>query len=248
MIRAGNDLAGGPRRLVTVVWTLLTGLALFLGLAPFSGHSADTLVVGDFSQGLDAEGAPRNWQLKEKVGQADFSLVREEGLHALWLKSVSTSFSFQREVKVDIKEFPYLTWKWKATKLPTGGDFRKSKTDDQAAQLFLAFSKTKTIVYIWDTTAPQGMMGDANAPPFMSIKVVVVRSGPGDTGKWITETRNVWEDYRKLYGDTDKPVTVSGMRLQVNSQHTKSAGEAGFADVVFRRNAGERASAENPAR
>jgi hypothetical protein len=195
----------------------------------------DQIVVTDFSLGVNAKGVPNGWELKENSGKADFSIVTDDSLHALLLRSVSTSFSFQKEVKVDIKQYPILSWKWKVTTLPKGGDFRKSKTDDQAAQLFLAFSKSKAIVYIWDTTAPEGLMEDAPAPFFMTIKAVVVRSGPAELGKWITETRNVYEDYKKLYGDSDKAPVVSGTRLQINSQHTKSSAESYFADVVFQK-------------
>jgi hypothetical protein len=68
----------------------------------------------------------------------------------------------------------------------------------------------------------------------MRIKVVVVRSGPSQTGRWITETRNVYEDYRNLYAAEDKPPVVSGMRIQINSQHTRTSAESCFADLVFK--------------
>jgi len=136
-------------------------------------------------------------------------------------------------VQVDVKLYPVLTWKWKVVKLPKGGDFRRSSADDQAAQLFLAFTKTKAIVYIWDTSAPQGLMESTSPVPFMTVKVVVVRSGPAELGKWITETRNVYEDYKKLYGD--EPPAVAGVRLQINSQHTETSAESLFADVVFKK-------------
>jgi hypothetical protein len=204
-------------------------------LASVGAWADDQMVVADFSLGVDVKGVPKGWELNEKSGQADFSIVTDDGLDALLLRSASTSFSIQKEVKVDITQYPILSWKWKVTTLPKGGDFRKSKTDDQAAQLFLAFSKTKAIVYIWDTTAPEGLMEDAPAPFFMSIKAVVVRSGPAEMGKWITETRNVYEDYKKLYGDDDKSPVVSGMRIQINSQHTKTSAESYFAEVMFKK-------------
>ncbi len=192
----------------------------------------DRIVIGDFSSGVGA-GVPAGWQLKEKSGKADFAVVQDEGIPALRLRSADTSYSFQKEVHVDLKQFPILTWKWKVTKLPAGGDFRKSGTDDQAAQLFLAFSKTRAIVYIWDTTAPQGTMGDAAAPFFMSIRTVVVRSGKTGNGEWITETRNVYDDYRRLFGE--EPGVVAGVRIQINSQHTGTSAESYFADVAFKR-------------
>ena len=210
---------------------LLTFLMLS---APGLAQAVDKLDIADFSRGADAQGMPYEWQLKEKSGHADFALVRSEGLHVLQLRSANTSYSFQRRVQVDVRQYPMLSWKWKVTRLPQGGDFRRTKTDDQAAQLFVAFTKTRAMVYLWDTSAPQGLMQDAPAPPFMTIKAVVVRSGPAELGKWLTETRNVYEDYKKVYGDKGQAPVVSGMRLQINTQHTGTAAECAFVDLMFR--------------
>jgi len=213
-----------------MITRLFQGMMAVLLTASFAG-AEDRLVIADFSAGVDAAGVPKGWQLKEKSGKADLKVVKDGEMHAVLFRSADTSFSLQKEVSVDVKQYPVLTWKWKAVKLPKGGDFRKSGTDDQAAQLFLAFTKTRAIVYIWDTTAPQGLMESTSPVPFMTVKVVVVRSGPAELGKWITETRNVYEDYRKLYGD--EPPTIGGFRLQINSQHTGTTAESMFADVVF---------------
>jgi hypothetical protein len=205
--------------------------AVLLVSAP--AWAEDRIVIADFSSGLDAAGVPIGWQLKEKSGKADFAVVKDGDISAARFRSSNTSFSLQKEVLIDLKQFPVLAWKWKVTKLPVGGDFRKSKTDDQAAQLFVAFTKTKSIVYIWDTSAPQDLMESTSPVPFMTVKVVVVRSGPMETGKWISESRNVYEDYKKMYGS--EPPEVSGIRLQINSQHTGTSAESFFADVAFKR-------------
>jgi hypothetical protein len=195
-------------------------------------RAEDRIVIADFSSAVGA-GVPAGWELKEKSGKADFAVVKEGDIAAGRFRSIDSSFSLQKEVKVDLKQFPWLAWQWKVIRLPVGGDFRKSKTDDQAAQLFVAFSKTKAIVYIWDTTAPAGLMQDTSPVPFMTVKVVVLRSGPAELGKWITEARNVYEDYKKMYGS--EPPAVSGIRLQSNSQHTGTSGECYFADVMFKK-------------
>ncbi len=205
-------------------------MAIILSISS-SAWAEEQVVITDFLSGASVVGVPAGWQLKEKSGKADFAVVKEEGIPAVRLRSANTSFSLQKEVDVDLRKFPILNWKWKVTKLPSGGDFRKSSADDQAAQLFVAFTKTKSIVYIWDTSAPQGLMEDTTPVPFMHVKVVVVRSGPAESGKWITETRNVYEDYKKLFGD--EPPPVKGMRLQINSQHTGTSAESYFADVAF---------------
>ena len=195
--------------------------------------ATERVVVADFSSGVDKNGIPLGWQLKEKSGKADFAVIKEGPIHAVQLRSVDSSFALQKVVKVNTQNYPVLSWKWKVTKLPQGADLRTRKADDQAAQLFLAFSDAKVIVYLWDTTAPQGSMEDVPAPPFVTIKAIVLRSGDMDAGKWITETRNAYEDYRKLFDR--EPPPVAGMRIQINSQHTDTAAESYFADVVFKR-------------
>ena len=208
-------------------------MLLILGTASGVRAADDSIVIADFSTWIMPRGMPPSWELKVKSGKAAFDVMRDGDIPALHLKSVDSSFSVQGKVNVDVKRYPVLSWKWKVMQLPKGGDFRKSRTDDQAAQLFLAFTETKAIVYIWDTTAPQGLMESTSPVPFMTVKVVVVRSGPDELGKWIAETRNVYEDYKKLYGD--EPPVVKGMRFQINSQHTKTSAESYFADVVFQK-------------
>jgi hypothetical protein len=193
----------------------------------------DSMVIADFSRGLDAGGIPIGWQLKERFGKADFADAKDGDISAIRFRSANTSFSLQKKVHVDLRQFPVLAWKWKVTKLPEGGDFRKLKTDDEAAQLFVAFTKTKSIVYIWDTSAPQGLIQDTTPVPYMHVQVVVVQSGAVRTGTWVTETRNVYDDYKKLFGE--EPPPVSGMRLQINSQHTGTSAESYFADIVFKK-------------
>ena len=195
------------------------------------------VVVADFSSGVDENGVPAGWQLKERSGKADFSIIKESGIHALHLRSEDTSYALQKSVNVDPHTYPLLSWKWKVTQLPEGGDFRISETDDQAAQLFVAFSNRKVIAYIWDSNAPQGLVEDACELPFVTIKAIVVRSGPRETGRWISETRNVHDDYVKLFGH--EPPNIGGIRIQINSQHTETSGESFFADVVFRKHEDE---------
>lgn len=218
--------------------SLRPGCAILVLLRAFllpAAGADDQVVIADFSLGVSERGVPRSWLLTERFGRPDFAVINTNGLNALVLRTDNASFSFQKEVKVDLRQFPQLSWKWTAARLPAGGDFRESKTDDQAAQLMLALSRTQTIVYLWDTTAPQGLMADAPSPPFMTIKVVVVRSGPAELGKWLSETRNVYEDYRKLYGESGPPPVVSGVRLQINSQHTRTSAESAFGEVVFKK-------------
>jgi hypothetical protein len=217
------------RKLNCVVISFFVLFGVFYFLLP--AIAVQRLVVADFSSGTGEKGIPPGWRLKENSGKADISVVQEGPIHALRLRSNDSSFSLQKPLDVNPQEYPLLSWRWKVTQLPDGGDFRNRSSDDQAAQLFLGFSNSKIIVYLWDSSAPKGLTEDASSPPFMTVKAVVVRSGPQDTGRWITETRNVYEDYRRIFGK--EPPKIQGLRLQINSQHTDSSGESFFADIAF---------------
>jgi hypothetical protein len=148
------------------------------------------------------------------------------------MRSAKASFALERVVDVNPSEMPYLAWRWKVTQLPGGGDFRKASTDDQAAQVLVAFSDHKVISYIWDSNAPKGTFLNATSIPLLHVFALVCESGAADTNRWIAESRNVAADYLHAYG---KPApTVKGLRIQINSQHTGTIAESYFGEVAFR--------------
>jgi hypothetical protein len=151
----------------------------------------------------------------------------------LHLKSRASSFALERAVDVDAERFPYLTWKWKVTELPRGGDFRHLATDDQAAQLLVAFGDRHVLEYLWDSTAPKDTFERASGVPLLHIFAEVCRSGRADMNRWLPEVRNIAADYARAYGR--RPTQhVSGIRIQINSQHTGTSAESYFGEVGFR--------------
>ena len=116
--------------------------------------------------------------------------------------------------------------------LPPSGDFRRAATDDQAAQVLVAFGDRRILSYIWDSTAPKGTVQNASFIPFVHVFDVVCESGAADANRWIAENRNVAADYQRAYG---KPAArVKGLRIQINSQHTGATAESYFGEVAFR--------------
>ena len=121
---------------------------------------------------------------------------------------------------------PYLTWRWKATRLPKGGDIRKRETDDQAGQIYVLFPKfpamvnTRSMGYIWDAVTPVGTSGTSTA--YSKMKYVVLQSGAEKLDQWIWETRNVYEDYKKYF--QEDPPQAGAVLLYINTQHTQSFG------------------------
>jgi hypothetical protein len=175
---------------------------------------------------------PSNWQVKVNHGKPEFNVCADSEGPCVHLRSWRASFALQRDVDVDPAQLPYLTWRWKVTQLPAGGDFRHASADDQAAQVLIAFADRRVLTYIWDSTAPKGTAAHASEIPLVHIFAVVCESGSAQANRWVAENRNVAADYEHAYG---KPAPrVKGLRLQINSQHTGTTAESYFGDVAFR--------------
>ncbi len=207
-------------------------LLTILALASLAGTTQTALIVLNPVNWQPGH-LPDGWQVKVNRGTPKIATVREGNSNYLDLKSHDSSFGLEREVDVDPHDAPFLTWKWNVKELPAGGDFRHSKSDDQAAQVLVAFSDKRVLSYIWDTTAPAGTMESASSIPLVHIYAVVCRSGAANLNRWLTESRNLAGDYEKAYG---RPAPrVKGIRLQINTQHTGTSAESCFSEVAFRR-------------
>jgi hypothetical protein len=189
------------------------------------------LVVLDTTSGPPGH-LPDGWQLKVNRGTPEIHFIGEASSRVLRFKSRKSSFALERGVDVDTSQFPYLTWNWKVTELPAGGDFRRSATDDQAAQVLVAFSDHRILTYIWDTSAPKGVWQSASSIPLVHIFALVCRSGAEELNRWTPESHNIMQDYQKAF-ERAAP-RVKGIRLQINSQHTGSSAESYFGEISFR--------------
>jgi Protein of unknown function (DUF3047) len=210
---------------------LVCALFLFIFQASTSPLSLIVLDTDSFSMGHP----PLGWQIKVNHGHPDFGACKDNAGACLHLKSANSSFGLERKVDVAPSQMPYLTWRWKVTLLPNGGDFRRGATDDQAAQVLVAFADDRIITYIWDSTAPKGTAQRSTSYPFLHIFAVVCESGATEANQWTQESHNIAEDYQRAFG---KPAPrVKGLRLQINSQHTGTVAESYFGEVAFRSSA-----------
>jgi Protein of unknown function (DUF3047) len=137
---------------------------------------------------------------------------------------------------VVLKETPILQWTWKVTTLPKGGDVRQRETTDVAAQLYVvwprvpALVRSRVIGYVWDAAAPAGTIGRSQKTG--TVTFIVVQSGSGNLGTWLTERRNVYEDYERIFRESpDKPRVIT---LSIDSDDTRSKAESFIGSILFR--------------
>ena len=201
--------------------------------------------VAGFDSSQIQNSAPPGWTLDRKKGTPDIRLEKGSDIYCLHMRSDSeSSFGIKKGIKVNIKEYPYLNWRWKTARLPDGGDVRKSAKDDQAIQLYVAFTptgfpeflNTPVLGYIWDNEAPKGWTGRSTQIGGGKLRYVVIRNNTDKLGQWYTEKRNIYEDYKNLLKDVksaDPPGLTYGVQYHINSHNTRSGADSYVCEVYF---------------
>lgn len=187
---------------------------------------------------LPAEGVPAGWTLEELEGRGVVEVVRSDGHLAMRLHSQGAAFLLHRDVLLDIREFPYLSWTWKAVQLPRDGDLRDPARNDHAAQVYVVFPRwpsprtsSDVIGYVWDTEAP---VDSRQASPLAdNVRLIVVESGHDRVGVWQRQQRNVAEDYQALFGR--QPPRVGKVAVMIDADATRSEAEALIGELTFSR-------------
>jgi hypothetical protein len=202
--------------------------------------AAEDFLVEDWKQKLGASGIPPGWQGQNWGSpKYDFKVEEDDGRAALHMKSANEGSTITREIKgkVSLKDTPILDWTWKVVTLPKNGNSCKKATDDQAAQLFVVWPRfpeavrSRILGYVWDTSLPVGTI--CKSEKTGTVTYIVVRSGSAELGKWMTERRNVLEDFTKVYGEA--PDNPGGVSVSIDSNDTNSISESLMGTITFKR-------------
>lgn len=229
-----------------LIFSLIFAIVLVLaGSDSGQSEKTGTVPAARFTGSPLKPGVPPGWVLDRNTGQPNLSLKKDGDAVFLHLISEGrSSFGIKKQVQVDIRQYPYLTWRWKANRLPKGGDVRHYSRDDQALQLYIAFQplgfpaklKTPVIGYIWDNEAPKGWMGKSPKPGADKLRYIVSRNKTDQLDTWYTERRNIYEDYRRLFRDIsagEPKGPTKGIALYIDSQDTKSHAEGQIGEIYF---------------
>jgi hypothetical protein len=63
--------------------------------------------------------------------------------------------------------------------------------------------------------------------------MIAVESGSEKINQWVTQRRNLLEDYRKAF-QTDPPM-ISGVAIMTDTDNTGESATAYYGDIIFRR-------------
>ena len=185
------------------------------------------IIIDDFHDGIGP-----GWTNKSFKGMTQYTWVNENGRKYVRATSSNAASGLIYKIKYDPAKYPYLTWTWMADKIIAGGDATIKSKDDYSARIYIVFPtllfwNTKVINYIWANKLPKG----AEIPsPYMKDSIMIsVESGPDNTGKWVTETRNLYEDYVQAFGE--KPPKTGAIAIMTDTDDTGQKTSAGYGPI-----------------
>jgi hypothetical protein len=202
------------------------GFATFLFARPCL---SEDLTVGNFGAG-DLSG----WTPKVFKGETSYSFVNEDGRTVLKAHSSAAASGLYKRVDLDLRAYPVLRWSWKIEHTIKKGNERTKAGDDYAARVYVVFPKilfwkTRAINYIWANSLA---VGAAVPSAYTSNSMLVaVESGNGKAGKWVNEERNIYEDYRKFFGE--EPPLLGAVALMTDTDNTGEEAVAWYGDITL---------------
>ena len=195
---------------------------LFWGVLSVSQNKE--IIIDDYKSGLSTK-----WESKRFAGETKYNVTTEDNIRCIKASSNASASALIYKIKFDPKEYPVLSWQWKVSNVIKKGNALKKEGDDYAARVYvifpsLLFWKTKAINYMWANTLPEG----SSVPnTFTSnAQMIAIQSGNRNAGKWITEKRNIYDDYKKVFGE--EPPKVGGIAIMTDTDNTGESATAWY--------------------
>jgi hypothetical protein len=236
-------------------------LLIYFLTSPLTIHAQSQAIikVGKFSAVTAGETLPPGWKtltFKKIERHTTYKLVKDNETVVVKAVAEASASGLTREIKINPKEYPILQWRWKVNNILKRGDVRTKKGDDYPARIYITFEydpsklsffeKVKyetvkilygqyppigAISYIWESKAPVGTM--VPNPYTDRVMMFVVESGSAKVNQWANEERNVYEDYKKAFGE--EPSMVSGVAIMTDTDNTGESAIAYYGDIFFKK-------------
>ena len=183
---------------------------------------------------------PSGWRLRSgifypKAKDASAQWVMEDGVASVKLHSKAALTFLEKPVDINIKDYPIVSWQWKVDNILTGIDERTPEGDDHPIRIFFVFApdesrqslwfRVKRFVYLdkvhghpmggrfteylWSSHLESGEIIVDPGKPWQ--KLMVIEGGEMNLGKWLSYRRNLYEDFKKLYGEEPRRLIFIGI-------------------------------------
>jgi len=214
--------------------------------------------VTRFSSNPAEDGLPsgwRPWTLSRFKRPTEYKLVKEDGQTVVRARASSSASGLVHSLDLDPARYPLLQWRWKVDQLIAKADNTRKHTEDSPVRLVISFAGDldnlsfddhmffnqikaftgqqlpyATLMYIWENRMPM----DAVIPNLHTsrIKMVVAETGRDKLGRWQEQSRNVYEDFMRAFGE--RPGRITAIGIMTDTDNTGENAHAYYGDIIFR--------------
>ncbi len=185
---------------------------------------------------------------------SSYSIVNHDNTRVVKAVSHGGASGIIKKVDIDPSQFPILKWRWNINNLIKNADINSKSGDDYPARLYLTFDydinrlsstarfKAKmyaflngelpplaTISYIWDNKTPVNTIQSSIYTD--RVKMIVIQSGASKLQQWLSEERNIVDDYVAAFGE--KPSRITGIAIMTDTDNTGGKATTYFGDISF---------------
>jgi hypothetical protein len=247
----------GRRRLILAAAALAGVAGCRTVRAPVPEQGCNLLAR--FSDQAGLGDTPRCWRpqiMRRDLPTTRYELARRDGRTVLHSVSEGATSGLRCDVDIEPNDTPWLHWSWRVDSMDLRATVAVDELDDSPTRLIVAFDGDNTLLaprdrlfhemvemvtgyaapfatlmYVWDGRAATGSI--FQYPRTSRVRYLVVESGAANTGRWLGYSRNVVEDYRRVFGGD--PGRIRAVAVLSDSDDLKTHSEAWFGDIAFGR-------------
>ena len=238
---------------------LAAGLLGACAIRPPVDLPAGLRLPTSFATAVPIDASPTGWhtyRLLRFKRPTQYAPVTEGGAVVVHAHAASSGSGIQQTVSVDLKEYPIATWRWKVPRLIDHADNMVPSNADSPARVVFFFEGDRdqlpaseqitydlalaitgnplpyaTLMYIWEPNREEGeILTHYNSS---RVKMVVAANAKRDLGRWHVERVNLFEDYRRAFGED--PPRVKSVGVMSDSDNTGTVVDAYYGDITFLR-------------
>jgi len=219
------------------------------------GVSAEELIIGGFSELEPGQGLPARWEklaFPNIARQTAYAIVKDHDRAVIQAVSEASASGLIHYFSSPAERYPRIRWQWKIEHVLEKGDVSSKQGDDYAARIYVAFEFSpdgkslwqriryqtanlaaggklpgSALNYIWANKAPKGTV--VSNPFTDQTKMIVLQSGNSAAGQWVSEKRNIVEDYETAFGQ--KPPAIMGIAIMTDTDNTGESTTAYYGDI-----------------
>lgn len=199
------------------------------GLESLLGHGdVDGIVGAELARLRSPRKLPEGWHNFFMLGGGPV-IFNDIGDGAIAVEPLKNAGILQRPVGIALKPGTKLSWRWIVEELPSVLPENQLTSHDYLS-IAAEFDDGLDLTYFWSCNLPVGTAFRCPIPRWTPLEFhMAVRSGLTDLGKWVSDERDIYADYKEHIGG---PATkVVNVWLLGVSLFQRRGGSARFADM-----------------